>query len=181
MDKTLVSTATVANTSGKTGPVKFNPEIVDADYSSAGEFHISEIIVADEDTRDMRLVKREPSSAGVHSDFVGDYSKLSDDDETTLALGSAVGDKLSSAIPSYSSAATIIVVVLSSRAAKQGVSPANLSQGFRIGAVDYAGGSNALGDNLTRVVEVFETDPSTGVAWTDTGVSAAEPMLKVEA
>ena len=180
-DKVLISTATAVNTVGGKGkPVSFNPEVNASIYSGATHHTISEIIASETDTRDMRLVKRNPNGAGFHSDFIGGFAALGDEDETTLALGATNGDRVSSSIVAYSSASTVVAVVLSARGAQSGAAPANLRQGFRIASTDYDGVQVALGANLQNVIDAFEVDPSTGVAWTDTGISAAEIMLKAE-
>ena len=179
--KVLASTATVTNaTASKGKPVKLNPTMADVIYSSGFAFVISEVIVAETDTRDMRMKKREMDADGFHVDFVGGYENVADENETTFVVAAANGEQSSFTMPAYSSASSIVAVVLSARAAKHGTTPANMRQGFRIGGVDYDGDQVAAGDNLENKIAVFENNPATSLPWTDTEISGAEAMLKAE-
>lgn len=128
--------------------------------------HISEMIVADEDTRGWGLTDLITYGAGDHSDWNGDVTTLTDQDNETGINTQTIGDKVSRKIATYTGPASssIRAVVLATRVSAQGIT-GDVRQLLRSGTTDYPGAnlgaSSSLGYDLTEWVD----NPETSVPW----------------
>ena len=171
MGQALVSTATAANTGGRTVARRFDFSLWDA---ASSDHAFSEFLVAADDTRNARMTRLDPATAGNYSVWSGALASLSDDDDATSMSSGTAAERNSANMDAYSGGDTIAAVVAVSRAASGAGAPSNLKQFLRIGGVDYDGSNAPLSASLATVVECWELDPSDTLAWDGAGVNAAE-------
>lgn len=142
------------------------------------DFVISEVIIADEDTRGLRLVPLDADAAGTHSDFTGDYTAFGSAYNDKGALGAANGDRESWSVEAYpgpSNPSGIHSVNVCAQAYHGASGPANLQGFLRVGGTDYDAASQAP-DNGQHLNFSWTTNPADSNPWetTDlvTGVEA---------
>jgi hypothetical protein len=154
----------------------------------SNELMLSQLIVADEDTRGMKLLTLPVTGAGTTSQWSGSAANIDEADVNEADFISALEvDQVSTFAttdiisPAYDSYAAIAVAV--------GVLANNPSDSFidtlqaalRVGGVNYfSDDSTTLGhDGITASSTfVFNTDPSNDSAWTKTKVNALEVGVK---
>lgn len=74
---------------------------------------------------------------------------------------------------------TIYGLQLSGYMAKSDTSTAYSKNALLTGGSLYYGATRTLGTSYTVYNDVFETDPATGAAWTNSGVNSAEAGMEV--
>lgn len=149
-----------------------------------GQTTFSEIIIADEDTRGMRLQRCEPTSNGANTAWTGVFSDV---DETGITDSDLISSASANQIETYGcgdihssmSAFAVKAVAVSARARKGGTGPQNLQAATRIGATNYfTSNLSALNTAFAAVQGIWAVSPATGIAWTQAEVNAAEFGLK---
>lgn len=134
----------------------------------------SEIIVADGDTRNMRLNMLRPILPGTYSDWQGSILNLADDDTTSGMLSTTPGDKVSYDLSEYTGS-NIISGVISVTTGSHGLNgPENLRHFLRQGGVDYASADQAVGDTLSTQVVNWNLNPSTTQPWAESDLTGIE-------
>lgn len=134
----------------------------------------SEIIIADGDTRNMRLNMLRPILPGTYADWEGSILNLADDDNTSGMLSSTAGDKVSYDLSEYTGS-NVISGVISVTTGSHGLNgPENLRHFMRLGGVDYLSSDQAVGDSLSTQVVNWITNPSTSLPWTETDLDGIE-------
>jgi len=151
---------------------------------TSGGTHYSGIIIADEDTRGLRLNHHTlDGNSGTNTAWTGDYTDV---DEDTTSDADLIVSTTASQIEGFTFDSLnanfadwdVHSVVLASRARNDGgAAPQNIRHHIRSGSTDYYAGSNFSGlttSFLGGYQDVFATDPDTASAWTQSGVNAAE-------
>ncbi|SFB02581.1 hypothetical protein SAMN04515620_11331 [Collimonas sp. OK607] len=137
----------------------------------------SEVIAATTDTRAMSLATLPPAAAGNAFAWTGAATDISEItlDDTTQIISLTAGQIAETTVTSTSLAGTpgIVALVLNARAQKGGTGPQNVDLMVRTGGTDYASADIALPVSLSRISNVWSTNPATGSAWTASDLTAA--------
>lgn len=151
-------------------------------HNSSQDNFFSEVILADEDTRGMRLKMLETSANGTNTAWTGDQTDVNDESDGTFISSGTAGQIETYAMANVAAAQAdfeTIALVVSSRARNDGGgAPQNIRHAIRQGGTNYFGGSNLtlttafLGGPNTQTV--FTTDPDTAAAWNNTGLDSME-------
>jgi hypothetical protein len=181
--QTGLETVNVVPTVGKPVKTVFNM----TDMSGSSEGYISEIIIADEETRGMRLAEFSLTTAGTYSQFdSGDLTTSFDNDDTTYTSSNTALQKTSGTIGAYSGSTTnyeIREVIVKSRGWKTPNSSINDFRHFvRIGGTDYENATlhTIDGDKKQSYNSGYTVNPATAVAWTFSDLVGLEAGLKTE-
>jgi len=172
LGQALQSTATALNTGGLGVGRRLEFNQIDN-----GLFNMSEFLVAADNTRNARVDRIDPSTAGNYTAWSGAVADLGDDDDATSMFTDTATDRQSANMDTYSSGSSIAAVVLNCRASAGSGAPQTLKQTLRIGSTDYDGAAQTLSTSVENYIENFELDPSDSLAWDQTGVNAAEVGL----
>ncbi|PKN36600.1 MAG: hypothetical protein CVU62_13865 [Deltaproteobacteria bacterium HGW-Deltaproteobacteria-2] len=139
---------------------------------------ISEIIVADEDTRTMRLAKLVPTSDGTTTDMVGDYSAV---DETTINdadgnyTDTAGKDQQFNVSDLPAGTFAIKAVKIACRACKTvDASIGKLALGYNSGGTVAVGADQTLTTAWATYESLNNTNPVTGNAWLQSEMNALQ-------
>jgi hypothetical protein len=138
--------------------------------------YVSEFIVADEDTRGMRLAEMTPSGAGNYSQWVGNHVETGDDDLSTGASSDTTGQKLSSTQTAYGGPATSAMraVVVKNTVSTRGGVVNDIRNFVRISATDYNGAGLGVGEGITLLSTVWDQNPNTSADWGSADLAAIE-------
>lgn len=147
---------------------------------------ISQVIVADEDTRGMKVATLAPSGAGALSDWTGTFADV---DETApsdldyISTSAANTGELFTMTDLSSTAQNgyeVKAVVQSARASKGLTGPQNLQYYmYSNGTVNPSPNIAGLTNNFATMPQyVWATDPSTGSAWTIPNVNNLQAGFK---
>lgn len=140
-----------------------------ASASSINDCYFSEVIVADEDTRDWRLMSLYPNGAGTYSEGTGAYTDV---DEVSVSDADIIsfdadGKRTSVALNNVSSSLSGLVignVHVHARARRNGSGPQVLELGVRGSSTDGYSDPLALDTTYATVRAEFPANPGTGVA-----------------
>lgn len=176
LGQALQSTATALNTGGLTVARRFEFTQLDSN-----QLRFSEFLVAAEDTRNARLDRIDPSTAGNYTAWSGVVANLGDDDDGTSMFTDTAANRQSANMDTYGSGNNIAAVVLNSRASAGAGGPQTLTQFLRTGGTDYDGSGVTLSPSVDNVIENYELDPSDSLAWDAAGVNAMEIGLLASA
>ena len=143
-----------------------------------GYFRLSELIITDgdEDCRLWRCAHLPTTTAGNYSTFdSGDYSIVDDNDDTTSANSSVVGQKLSWNLDSLNAGVVvtnkdIAAVVHVSSGVSTGAAPA-VTPFIRTAGTDYLGTKGSVTNENTHT-QVWALNPATSLAWTFSEINA---------
>ena len=142
--------------------------------------HVSEIIIADEDTRGMRLVYLSPNGVGFNTGWTGDHTDV---DESVLndldfieATGTGQNETFTfSDIAATFDGSTVTAVTVSMRASVNGSPVGNLQAIARPGVTNnFSANLPGLSASLLPTQAIFATNPDTASAWTISEVEASE-------
>ena len=130
----------------------------------AGTFSCySELIVANFDTRNLRVGAYVPSADGTYTDGNGTYADIDETstDSAAITLG-VIGDKQSYAVTRYGnpSIGGILAVAVNGLVSSDGLR--DLQAGLRIGGVDYFSADLNLGLSPSATSVVWSAHPGTG-------------------
>ena len=148
--------------------------------TSASNRHcFSQIIVATTSTVGWKYYLKPPTGNGANTAFTNDYTAV---DETTLSDADYITSGVANDVETFTGAALSLgsfivkAVVVSMRAKNDGVAPVNVQAALRRGSTNYFSSNLSINSGFGPALGIFETDPSTGVAWTasDAGSSATE-------
>lgn len=178
-----ITSATVANTGGKLGPVHVMFNNNDISGGSTAIWHYSEFIVTDgEDTRGWRLATLEPNTNGNYNDWNGDVNELGDTDQATSVQSDTTGERQSWNPTAYggpASPSSIRAVVAKSNSAR-GItgSPSQITQFLRIASTDYDGAAQVFSTGEQKsVLEIWGDNPDTGLPWDTADLATIEVGL----
>ena len=148
--------------------------------SGSSKVVFSELIVADDDTRDMRLATLVPASTG-DTTFTGNHTTI---DDSALNLEDSAFANVNDAamlvglgsLPAGSLSVKALHIV--ARAAKSsGSTPTKLALGVKSGTVDDGTGQTLLAAHKTYT-RLMNVNPVTSAAWTRAQVNAMNVQLK---
>lgn len=178
-----ISSATAANTGGKTAPVQLLFDNIDISGSSAPLWYYSEFIVTDsEDTRGWRLATLEPNTNGNYNQWNGGVNELGDSDLATSASSDTGAERQSWNPTAYGGAVSpsSVRAVIGRAQAARGVagSPSQVTQFLRISSTDYDGSAEvfATGESMP-IMEVWDDNPNTASAWATADLASLEMGL----
>lgn len=136
--------------------------------------HVSEVIVADDDTRNARLNLLRPAAAGAANDFLGSLATLVDDDTTTGMTTLEPGARQTTTLTPYTGAQNISNFVSVSSTTRGENSPTKMKHTVRLSGVNYDGPEIPLGFPLQYNITDFKTNPATSLPWVGSDLSAIE-------
>lgn len=162
-----------ANANGYGKPVRF---VIGAGLVSGltDKQHYSEIIVAEDDTRNARLNLLRPESAGAYADWDGALAVLADDNSTTGMTTIAAAQRSSMIMSAYAGAPNISNVVTVSTALRGLNAPTGLKHFIRQSAVDYDGAVRLIPESIGYQLTDFPLNPATSLPWTAADLSTVE-------
>ena len=152
------------------GETRFDDETTSTDFKQS----ISEIIIADEDTRNARLNVLLPSSTGSNTSWSGNLTELSDDDTTSGMTALEGGLRHSYNLSDYTGASNISNVVVVSTTTRGPNSPTKLKHTLRVSGIDYDSDEIELGFPLQYNITDWKINPATSQAWVDTDLDNLE-------
>ena len=131
-----------------------------------GNIYLSQIMVANEDTRGLKLCAMDADAAGANSAWVGDYTNIINDDGTFISSNTAEQqeDWNLAAYPGPASP-TGIRVFQKSKATKGISGPTGVQHYLRIASTDYFGATHANPKLGNPVITEWATNPNTSAAW----------------
>jgi hypothetical protein len=136
--------------------------------------HISEIIVADGDTRNARLDLLRPISSGAYEQWSGTLSSLADDDPTTGMTTIAPAQRQTVQLSAYTGATNISNFVIVSQTTRGQNSPTGLRHMIRLSGVDYDSALIPVDFPLQYNITDFELNPATSLPWQGSDLSLIE-------
>ncbi len=172
-DFTSVGGDTKLTTATAIDRIKFN-------CVGVGTTRWSSIIIADSDTRGMRLVQRLPTGAGNDTAWTGAYTDIdetgySDSDVLTSASPNDIELFTFADLPTEFNASPIAAVVLSGRMQASNVSPTGIDGVARVNGTNYSEVTErAVPLSFGPAQVIFPVNPETLAEWTATDVNAAE-------
>lgn len=136
---------------------------------------MSEIIVADGDTRNARLNLLRPTAVGGETDWVGIATDLADNDPTSGMTSIAANERQTLDLSAYTGAGNISALVVATVALAGANAPQNMRHTVRMSTVNYDGPSDiALGETLKYALTDFQINPGTSVPWISTDLTNLE-------
>lgn len=155
---------TVTNTGGSSRGMKRAVFTTPVTYNGSYSYVVfSEFIVANFDTRNLRVGTYIPSADGTYTDGAGTYADIDetspDGNAITLA---AVGDKQSYTVSKLGSPSLsgILALAVNGLVASDGTN--DLQAGLRIGGADYFSSDLGLGASPSATSVVWNTNPADG-------------------
>lgn len=142
---------------------------------AGGEMMISEIIVADGDTRNARLDLLRPVASGGETDWVGLAASLADDDPSSGMTSIAAEERQTLTLSTYNGADNISALVIATQSMAGANGPQNLKHTVRMATVNYDGTPTfPLGDTLEFNVTDFKINPATSLPWVGGDLTSME-------
>ena len=149
---------------------------------------ISQVIIADSDTRAASLWLMNSSTAGNAQTFSGTASNVNKafiNDSTVISAASAglINEYRTGGIALPAGTFTVAAVRMVSRAQIGSGGPQHVEYVTRVGSTDYVGGSwspptGAFGNDTQNYMQA--TNPATGIAWTTSDLTATTFNYGVE-
>ena len=138
--------------------------------NESGENNISEIIIANEDTRGMRVRELRPTSYGVHQEWDGSVTALRDDDLATGITTELPNQRASFGVSNLThvrAGDAINRVVMQTYAQRGLTGPTKFNHFFRYGDGTIVDSAEIPLDIFSEWhLEDFSINPKTGVSWT---------------
>lgn len=184
---TLMSTATAANTGGKTACVKSNFQHTDMYFGSSGTaswLMYSEVIVTDdESTIGWRVATLNPDSTGNSTDLIGDIAGLLEGSDGLTVSGATNGDKGSWTLSTYNgptSPSGIRALVTKTKSQAGVTGPQNLQHFLRVGSTDYANGVDLTPDPSVGETVIWDNNPATSSPWATATLTGLEQGVEIK-
>lgn len=166
---------------GFTGGIRFNKVRSARATSTWGESCFSQIINADEDIRFIKPVTCYPNAAGTTNTATGAYTDVDEIGESGVdyVQGTAAGQKFTFNLTNLNAVlGTVQVRSVWFRARVQGpdgVSPTTFKINVRTNGAEYQGAAVVPGSaGWTLVTQKYDSNPNTGLAWTNALIDAME-------
>lgn len=180
-----------ANIGSLTGDTKFTAsttinriKMTGGGAAASNDWTISEMVVADTDTRDFRVAALAPTGNGTNTAWTNDYLNVDETglDDTDYISGASNGDietYTAGDIDSSLSTADVAAVVVATRSRRGGTGPQNLQGVVRTNSTNYASSSiSNLSTAFGPAQAIWMTNPDTGSAWTYAQVNGLEIGVK---
>ncbi|AGH31477.1 hypothetical protein LOKG_00041 [Loktanella phage pCB2051-A] len=153
-----------------------------AEFNPYADGTFSEIIIADQDTRGMKVKTMFGNAAGANSGFTGGYADVSGfvGPQETTAITSDTAGQISTfglADPLASSAA-ILGVFINARGTKGASGPQGVNGVLRTGGVNYHSVDKAFEGILKSRSFSWDVNPATGLNWTTAELTALEAGVR---
>lgn len=148
------------------------------------EHWISEILIANTDTRTMRCIAIEPTAAGSRNDWTGTEADIDDDVANTsnMITTNTSGDvALFSATPQLGTIPAgnqIDAVALNVHAARGTSGPTTLQPGLKAGTTEDWGAMATLSLGFEPFRSIWAQNPDTAAPWTESDIDALEIGVK---
>ena len=152
-------------------------------YGSSSSFaraYFSEIIAADQDTRNMRVNASSPVAVGTYNDWAGDHNTVNHAalDDLTLLTSDTAGQRQTftlAQLPAEALEMDTVAVALSGRMQNILGAPDNIQPLLRRGTIDHSGlAIPGLQVGLNGRQVIFENDPFTTLPWATLDVAGTE-------
>lgn len=173
-DGAIIAELTGVNTQGDNPGTTFDSISFALEGSSSNG--ISEVVVADEDTRNFSVHTLYPASAGGLSEWAGNFGDIAADGSVSSSsiVSASAGEQFVFSHPqSYAGGENIKAVILNARAAADGSGPSRLKALQRIGGTAYEGASIAV--STVKVYPLVMAAPPDGDAsWTVTKINSSQ-------
>jgi len=174
-------TASDTDTDSAVGSVKFSGVT-----TNTRELNVSQVIIADESTVGWKLQTLYPDANGANTAWTGDYTAV---DEAVYSSGDFIESNTLNQIETYTtsningaySSYNVKAVAVAARASNDSGSAINdLQMVVRHGSTNYTSANVGLtkDGNEYSVQAVWNTNPGTAAAWTQTDVNAVEVGVK---
>lgn len=135
---------------------------------------------------DVRVQTLSPTAAGTNTQLTptsgSNYANVNEvpDNQATYNSSSTVGQHDTYTMADLvAGTGTVYAVQQTMTASKDNSGTANFKNALYLGGSFYYGSSKSLGTSWAQFRDMYETDPSTTVAWTPTGVNGAEAGVEV--
>lgn len=147
-----------------------------AAFCSTGlQMNVSEILIADGDTRNARLNLLRPTAEGGETDWVGLVLDLADDDPTTGMTTTMVDQRQTVQVGAYTGANNVSAVVVASQSYAGVGGPMNMRHTVRMGAVNYDSDADIpLTEALQYELTDYLINPGTSLPWTAADLAVME-------
>lgn len=143
--------------------------------SGSGSNPVSEMIVADGDTRNARLNLLRPVAEGAETDWVGEAAQLADDDPSSGMTSIAAEERQTLTLTAYTGASNISALILATQGLAGDNGPQNLRHTVRMGGMNYDGPDDLpLGDSLQYSITDFKINPATSLPWVSGDLSSMQ-------
>lgn len=143
---------------------------------------VSEIIVADADTRSLSLMTMAPTGAGSTTDWSGAYTdanEATNSDASNVSTNATAQDEQFDITDLAAGTYQVIAVKAAARAAIAGGStPTGLKLGFKSGGSTAVGSTLTPGSSYGLAEELFATNPVTSAAWAQSDMNALQLTLR---
>jgi len=150
----------------------------DMSFQSTGtQFWYSEVMVADEDTRGLRVATLEPDGVGGETAWAGDWNDILERADGLAISSDTAAQRESWTLSAYGGPATPTAVrgVFSQMWAHAGsTGPTQVDPFVRISGVNYDIGVPVAPDFATPIIGEWATNPATGVDWVGGDFAALE-------
>lgn len=143
-------------------------------WGASGLMYVSEIIIADGDTRNARLDLLRPVAVGAYGNWDGPVASLSDDDPTTGMTTTSPDQYQSTVLTPYTGANNISNIVQITTSVRGINSPTQLQHLIRMSAVDYLTTSFDVPFSKDYQITDWQENPATSLPWDASDLAAAE-------
>lgn len=145
---------------------------------------ISEVIVADEDTRTMSLVTNAPNGAGTSDQWTGDYTMIDEailSDADNIYDGTTGHDFQSNLTDLPAGNFAVKATKIACRALCGASGPQHIGLGYNVGGTVSVGADKALASNWQTVERLDQTNPVNSAAWTASDINSLQLDLRTGA
>jgi len=162
-------------------------------FNNTPQWGLTDIYIADGNAAqtylgDIRVKCLFPSGAGATTQWTpsagSNYQNVDEstpNDDTDYNLSSVAGQIDTYAMDNLAANDTPLAVQWIARLRKDDAGTRTIRRVLRSGGANYEGSNVNVSDTYNYYTEVLETDPATGVAWTNSGVNAVEAGIKLQA
>ncbi|CBW47076.1 hypothetical protein [Roseovarius sp. 217 phage 1] len=151
-------------------------------FHYAGSGFISELIIADSDTRLARLNMVRPNGNGFHTDWLGQVSTLADNNINTGLTTNSVNQRHSVTLEPYTNTEIISNVLITSQHFRGANSPGTIRHFIRATNIDYDHvDAFTVAFNNTVSQTDYEINPATALPWDLADIGSLEFGFKSEA
>ena len=145
-------------------------------------YALSEVVLADSDTRSLRVQTMAPTGAGTTDNWTGAYTDVNEvtlSDATNVSTNSTGQDEQFNVTDLQSGTFAVLAVRFAARAALGvGSTPTGLKLGFNSGGSVAVGGALTPGSSYGLLEQVFSTNPVTSAAWAQSDMNGLQMDLQ---
>lgn len=182
---TQIGEATGLDTLNATDAVRWNQLRINYPSTSGSDsFNFASFIAADEDTRDMDIVRCTLTADGFYTDAQGTFADVDEQgsagaDEIFFDDGSERQSFVTEVNDGVNVGFEVLASVISLQCDRVGGTPSGLRGLYRVGSSDFTSAAETILEGVVDQVQfIQETNPDTGLAWTVTEIEDAEVGLE---